>query len=106
MVGVRVFEVTDIGVHIIFNPARQAEGLGGLGLPPGAVVWRVEKGPGQTAGLHAGDVIAAINDQKIASEDDLRRVLKGVGPGKSRYVIRRGEQTLVLEIDCPTCTAT
>jgi hypothetical protein len=101
--GLRAFQLTDLGVHIVFIPEAQA-GIFGLGTPSGAVVWRVESGTGQAAGLHAGDVVAAINDHKIESEDDLRRVLRGIGPGKSRYLIRRGEQTLTLEIDCPTCT--
>jgi S1-C subfamily serine protease len=87
-------------VHLVFIPEAQA----GIFGASGAVVWRVESGTGQAAGLHAGDVVAAVNDQKIESEDDLRRVLRGIGPGKSRYLIRRGEQTLTLEIDCPTCT--
>lgn len=99
--GMKVFHVPDLGVHIMFIPPAQAQILGGSG----AVVWRVEPGTGQVAGLQAGDVVAAVNGQKIESEDDLRRVLKGIGPGVSRYLIRRGENTLALEINCPTCTS-
>jgi S1-C subfamily serine protease len=48
-------------------------------------------------------VITAINGQQIASEDDLRQAFQGLRLGKSRFQIRRGNQTLTLEIECPTC---
>jgi TIR domain-containing protein/PDZ domain-containing protein len=99
----RVFEAKELGLHIMFFQAEQAEPLG---LASGAVVWRVESGLAQAAGLHTGDVITAINGQKIASEDDLRRALKALGPGKSRYLIKRGDQMLTIEIDCPICKVT
>jgi TIR domain-containing protein/PDZ domain-containing protein len=98
-----VFEAKELGLHIMFFPPEQAEPLG---LVSGAVVWRIESGPAQAAGLHTGDVIATINGQEIASEDDLRRAIRALGPGKSRYVIKRGDQTLTMEIDCPTCKPT
>jgi TIR domain/PDZ domain len=99
----RVFEAKELGLHIMFFQPEQAEPLG---LASGAVVWRVESGLAQAAGLHTGDVITAINGQKIASEDDLRRAIKALGPGKSRYLIKRGDQTLTIEIDCPICKVT
>jgi S1-C subfamily serine protease len=85
----------------MFVPPAQAAMFGGSG----AVVWRVDPGPAQMAGLRARDVVAAINGESIESEDDLRQTLKKVGPGKSRYRVRRGDKTLMLEIDCPTCTS-
>jgi TIR domain/PDZ domain len=100
----RVFELKDLGLHIIFIRPEQAEAFLGAGLSPGAVIWRVENGLGQAAGLQAGDVVAAINGQKISSEDELRRILRTLGPGKSRYVIHRDKKTLNVDIDCPTCT--
>jgi hypothetical protein len=87
------FEVTDLGLHLAF-------------IPPEPVVIRVESGPALTAGIHAGDVLMSINGQRMLSEDDIRRVIKGLGPGKSRYVIRRGTETLTFDIDCPKCTST
>ncbi|HMF96301.1 MAG TPA: TIR domain-containing protein [Vicinamibacterales bacterium] len=99
----KVFQAQELGLHILFLPPERAQPLG---LASGAVVWRVESGPAQAAGLQTGDVIAAINGQKIASEDDLRRAIKAIGPGKSRYSIRRADQTLTIEIDCPTCKVT
>ena len=105
-IGLKVFQVYELGVHIAFIPPEQAESLRAAGFSSGAVVWRVEPGPAQAAGLHVGDVVAAINGQKIATEDDLRRVLRKVGPGKSKYLIRRGKETLTVEIDCPTCSVT
>ena len=99
----RVFEVTDLGLHIAFIPPEHPMTLGATDPSSGAVVWRVESGAGQVAGIHTGDTILAINGQQIATVDDLRRAISAVGPGKSRYRIRRGKQTMTIEIDCPSC---
>jgi hypothetical protein len=92
----RAFESKELAIHVTFAPAMGAA-------TPGAFVFRVENGPAQAAGLHALDIITAINGLKIATEDDLRNGFKTVKRGKSRFVIRRGNETLTLEIDCPTC---
>jgi hypothetical protein len=101
-----VFQVQELGLHIAFIPPEQTEILQAAGLSSGAVVWRIESGPGQGAGLHVGDVFAAINGRTITTEDDLRRALRAIGPGKSQYLIRRGKDTLTVEIDCQTCKVT
>ena len=101
--GLTVIQILELGLHIAFVPPGQAAAVG---LPPGAVVWRLESGQGQATGLHARDVVIAINGQKFSTADDLRRVLRAIGPGKSRWEIRRDKQTLTLEIDCPTCKLT
>jgi hypothetical protein len=94
------FQSKDLGFHIAFISPEQAEALR---LSPGAMVTVVESGQAQMAGLHTGDIIAAVNGQKIATEDDLRSALKNLRPGKSLYLIRRGKDTISIEIDCPTC---
>ena len=76
-----VFQAQELGLHIAFIPPEQAETVRAAGLSPGAVVWRVESGLAQAAGLHVGDVIVAINGQKITTQDDLRRAIRGIGPG-------------------------
>jgi S1-C subfamily serine protease len=63
----------------------------------------VEPGPAQSADLRPRDVVIAINDRKIGSEDDLRAAIRALGPGKSRYQIRRGNDALTLVIECPAC---
>jgi hypothetical protein len=95
--GKTMFDLRDIGVHVTFVPADQ-------GASSGAVIMRIESGTGQAAGLHAGDVITAVNGQKITSEDGLRNVLKTIRRGMSQYSIRRGSETLTIAVDCPTCT--
>jgi TIR domain/PDZ domain len=100
-VATRVFELPDLGLHIMFVPQEQATSMG---LAPGAVIYRVDKGLAQAAGLRPGDVVAAINDRKISTEDDLRSAIGAIGAGKSQYVIRRGKEVLTVQIDCPTCT--
>jgi hypothetical protein len=97
------FEVQELGLQLVFIPQEEAETFRAAGLSPGAVIWRVESGLGQAAGLQAGDVVLAVNGQTLATQDDLRRALRGIGPGKTRYTIRRGKETLTLEIDCPAC---
>jgi hypothetical protein len=96
------FEILELNLHLVFLTPEQAETAGG-GISSGAVVWRVEPGPAQTAGLYVGDVVTAINGQKISSRDDLRRAIRELGPGKSRFLIRRGKKTLTVEVDCPAC---
>ena len=100
--AMRVFQAIGLGVHIAFVMPEHVAGTG-LGLGP--VVWRIESGPGQAAGLHVGDGVAAINGLTITTEDDLRRAIRAIGPGKSTFLIRRGNETLTIEIDCPACKA-
>jgi S1-C subfamily serine protease len=96
----RAFEWQDLKAHVTFVSPAQASMAG---LAPGAFVFRVDSGPAQAAGLHALDVVTAINGRKIATENDLRDAYLKLGRGKSKYTIRRGNETLTLEIDCPTC---
>ena len=99
--ALRMFDMQDLAVQIMFVPPEQGAMFG---LGPGAVVYRVDKGLAQAAGLRAGDVLAAINRRRISTEDDLRGALRAIGPGKSQYEIRRGKEVLTVQIDCRTCT--
>lgn len=103
--GVIAFELKELGLHVAFIPPEQAALGLALGVSAGAALIRVESGPGQAAGLHAGDIVISINGQRMTTEDEVRRVVRGIGPGKSRYVIRRGKETLTFDIDCPKCTS-
>jgi len=64
-----------------------ANGGGGIGgnTPPvnsGALVCHVYQGtPADSAGLSNGDVITAIDGQKVASSDDLTSMMEGDHPG-------------------------
>ena len=53
--------------------------------------------------VRAGDLITRIAGAKIASVNDLRVALNKIGPGKTRFTIRRGEAELTLDVDCPLC---
>lgn len=78
---------------------RIARGYLGLGLQPlrlddgiGAMVMNVDKaGPAATAGIRQGDVIVAVNDQKLSG---VRALLRTLGPASVGQVIevaiRRG----------------
>jgi hypothetical protein len=104
LAAMTVFDLKELKVKITYVSDEQADTLGVLGLPPGAVVMMVDSGPALTAGLQAGDVITAIAGAPIKSAQDLRRALRGVGPGMTRYGIRRDGRDLTLDIDCPACT--
>lgn len=98
----RAFHVPGLGVHLAFVPPEQSQTTGGV-LPVGAIVWKVEAGPGRDAGLHTLDVISAINDQPIENVDQLRQAIKTMGPGTHRFLIRRGAQEVTVEMICETC---
>lgn len=87
------------GAGIMFDSAE----LGLQVMWPGAIVMGVKPGPVQKAGLHAGDVITGIAGTRIATENDLRVALGKIGPGITRFTIRRGEAELTLNVDCPVC---
>jgi len=94
------FELKDLNVHFMFVPPESATIAG---MASGAMVFRIEKGLAQAAGLHVRDVVTKINDRTIATEDDLRNAINTLPRGRSRYTVRRAGDTLTLEIDCPTC---
>jgi hypothetical protein len=99
------FHVPDLGVRIAYiTPEQSASTLGAL--PSGAVVMEVESGrPVARAGLHVGDIVVAIADKKIASEDDLRQAIFKIGPGKTAYSYLRGGDTKTVTIECAKCEA-
>lgn len=99
------FHVPDLGLRVVFMSREVADksGLGGL-TASGAVVWEVQGGgPAGRGGLHIMDLIAAIDGKKIDTEDDLRQAFTKLGPGKIRFVVKRGAKELALDVDCPTC---
>ena len=106
MGALTAFELQEIRLHVAVIPPEQADIARAAGLPAGAVVLRVDPGSAKRPVSHVGDVVVAINGQKITTPDDMRRAARAIGPGKSRYLIRRGEKTWTVEIDCPTCTKT
>ena len=99
------FHVPDLGLRIAYlTPEQSAATLGAM--PSGAVVMEVESGrPVAKAGIHVGDVVAAIGGKNIDSEDDLRQAIFKIGPGKTRYSYRRGGDTKTVTIECPNCKA-
>jgi hypothetical protein len=99
------FEVKELGLHVTFIGSQVSAAAAFLGGPtvPGGLVIRLDPGTALKAGLHAGDVITRIGQTPISSENDLRSSLGKLGPGVSRFTVKRGEQELVLEIECPGC---
>jgi hypothetical protein len=99
------FHVPDLGVRMAYLTQEQSASTLGA-IPAGAVVMEVESGrPMAKAGIHVGDVILSIAGSKIASEDDLRQAIFKIGPGRTAYSYRRGEETKTVNVDCPNCKA-
>ena len=99
------FYVPDLGLRVAFISAEQSAATLGS-LPTGAVVMEVESGrPAVHAGLQVGDVVTTIGGKSIGSEDDLRQAIFKIGPGRTRYSYRRGNDSKTVAIDCQKCKA-
>jgi S1-C subfamily serine protease len=55
------------------------------------------------AGLRTGDVILTIAGSKIASEEQLREAIRKIGPGKTDFSFRRGNETKNVTVNCSQC---
>lgn len=86
---------------------RIARGYLGLGLQPvrlddgvGAMVMNVDKaGPGAAAGIRQGDVIVAVNDQKLSGVRALSRTLGPASVGMAVDVaVRRGGEPISFKV--------
>jgi S1-C subfamily serine protease len=53
--------------------------------------------------MKKGDLVLSIGGAKISSEDDLRRAIRRIGPGKTQFSFRRGNQADIAVVDCPNC---
>jgi len=89
------------------NRGRIARGYLGLGLQPlrldhglGAMVMNVDKaGPAATAGIRQGDVIVAVNDQKLSGVRALSRTLGPASVGTVVDVaVRRGGEPVSFKV--------
>ena len=95
------FHIPDLGLRVAFISAEQsASTLGSL--PTGAVVMEIESGrPAAHAGLQVGDIVTTIAGQKIDGENDLRQAIFKIGPGKTTYSYRRGNEAKTVAIVVP-----
>ena len=99
------FHVPELGFRVAFISQEQSASTLGA-MPPGAVVMEVESAhPVAKSGLLTKDVILAIGGKKIASEDDLRQTIRKIGPGKTEFSFRRGNDTKTVTVVCPNCRA-
>ncbi len=90
-----------IGVKIQNVTQEIADSLG-LKSTKGALIAQPQKGaPAEDAGLKAGDVIIAVNGEKIETPRDLARRIAALGPGKTVDIVylRSGaEKTVKLKL--------
>jgi serine protease Do len=72
----------------------------GLSKTEGVVIEQVEAGsPAQDAGLRPGDVILEINREKIAKEEDYRKIMEKVSPEKGALLlVGRGSSTFFVSL--------
>ncbi len=93
-------ESNRIGLVVSELTAEQREELGIE--RGGVVVESVESGPAERAGVRAGDVILALNNELIESPPQLKEILDGFEPGRSvALLIQRGEGRLFYAVRIP-----
>jgi hypothetical protein len=100
--ALRAFKIPALGLDIAYIGQEQSQATGGT-LPTGAVVWVVSEGPAQRAGLQVFDVVAAIDGKSVRDDNDLRRLIGDLGPGKHTVRILRSGAARSVELNCPRC---
>ncbi|MEM1376098.1 MAG: DegQ family serine endoprotease [Pseudomonadota bacterium] len=103
--GADAFERPYIGAAFQEVDAAIAESIG-LPRPFGALVVDViERSPAERGGLRIGDVVLAVNSERVEHPDALGYRLATIGPGRAAEftVLRRGRQrTLTIALEQPT----
>lgn len=68
-------------------------------------VYTVQPGlPAERGGMRAGDVIVAINGERVAAAEDVRRLVRGAGERPLAMEVARGGQTVTLSMTPRTTT--
>ncbi len=88
-----------IGVYIQEMNQELAKSFG-LEKPQGALVTKVEKGsPAEKAGLKSGDIIIALNGQKVDSSITLPRLVSVIPPGKKvELTVIRDQKNVKIDV--------
>jgi len=100
--ALRAFKIPALGLDIAYVGQEQSQATGGT-LPTGAVVWAISDGPAQQTGMQVFDVVTAIDGQSVRNDDDLRRLIGEMGPGRHKLRILRKGTSQTLELNCPGC---
>jgi hypothetical protein len=100
--ALRAFKVPALGLDIAYVDREQSLSTAGT-LPTGAVIWAVSEGPAQHAGMQVFDVVTAIDGQAVRTDNDLRRLIGGMGPGRHKLRILRSGAGQTVELNCPGC---
>src|SRR6202142_256054 len=100
--ALRAFKIPALGLDIAYVGQEQSQATGGTP-PTGAVVGAVSDGPAQQTGMQVCDVVTAIDGQPVRNDDDLRRLIGEMGPGRHKLRILRKATSQTLELTCPGC---
>ena len=102
---VPIFDVKGLNLKIAFLTQEESESMMGL-VQPGAMVWTVEPGPAQDAGIHAQDMVIDINGKKIVTKDDLSHALREIGNGKASFTLKNESGMRTVSVYCQHCNDT
>ena len=90
--AIHALHVIELGLDVAFITSQQAQ------------VTEVESGGAAAkAGLNIGDIIEVVGNQKIDTLDDMRKSFRELGPGKTKFTIRRSGVQKTILVDCPNC---
>jgi membrane-associated protease RseP (regulator of RpoE activity) len=97
------FYMPDMGLRIAYFDAQQSVAASA---PAGAVVIETNSTlPAGKAGIYPGDIITAVDGTRIDTKEDLRRLLRKIGPARTPISLRRKGEEITVIVECSECVS-
>ncbi len=74
---------------------QQERNRADLAKDEGVIVERIAEGPASQVGIRPGDIILSLNGEKVASAEDLRRLVKKYGKQLLLHILRNDMKLFV-----------